>query len=63
MKYSYLIDCVAQIAGTIVETEPSGYWDLYMIRIPHHNSPELIKATQQQPCRGEGKTETWRPMG
>ena len=34
-----------------------------MIRIPHRNSPELIKATQKEPCRGEGKIETWRPMG
>ena len=32
-----------------------GYWDLFMIRIPHHNSSELIKATQSQPCREKGK--------
>lgn len=63
-KYSYLLDHIAQISDTIVEDEPC-VWilDLFMIRIPHHNSSELIKATQSQPCREKGKIESWRSAG
>lgn len=55
-KYSYLLDRIAQIPDTTVEDEPC-VWilELFMIRIPHHDSSELIKATQSQPCREKGK--------